>query len=305
MKAIVAVKQGGVEVLELHEVPIPQPNENEVLIKIQSAGINPSDFKIRKNGGRPFPYILGSDVSGIIEKTGEGVSNFKVGDEVFAALNFEKMGGYAQYVATDKKYIAIKPKNITHDEAAAIPLAGLTAWQALFDHGQLQTGQKVLIHAAAGGVGLFAVQLAKWKGAFVYGTASKQNIDFLKNVGVDRVIDYNAEDFRAIAKDVDLVFDCVGSDSSVHHSAEVVKEGGSIISITRPANSTLIKDKNIYTLRFLYTPNGKQLGELATLMEEKKLNSEIAGVFNLQNTADAHTLLEKGHTRGKIILHPF
>lgn len=303
MKAIVVTKSGGVEVLELIEIPKPLPKDNEVLIKVFSAGTNPVDFKIRKTGmGRNFPIILGNDVSGVVEAVGINVTKFKAGDEVFAALDFEKMSGYAEYVVTNESLPALKPSSITHQEAAAVPLAALTAWQAIFDHGHLQAGQKVLIHAAAGGVGHFAVQFAKWKGAYVYGTASGHNKSFLENIGVDRAIDYAKEDFTKIATNVDLVFDAAGTDETAKGSPESVKQNGRIIAIARLPESDLIAKKNIYIHGFLYTPNGKQLSEIAGLMQNGAVKPEIAKIYPLSKIGEAHTHLEEGHTRGKIVL---
>lgn len=303
MKAIKAIEAGGADVLKMMEVPTPSPNENEVLIKVKSAGINPVDFKIRQSGfGRSFPMIVGNDVSGVVEAVGKNVTNFKAGDEVFSALDFEKMSGYAEFVVVDESLPALKPKSVSHNQAAAVPLAGLTAWQAIFDHGLLQAGQKVLIHAAAGGVGHFAVQFAKWKGAYVFGTASATNKDFLKSIGVDRVIDYQTEDFTKIATDVDLVFDAVGSPEAVNGSTLSVKQNGRIIAIVALPESDLIKQKNIYTHGFLYTPNGKQLSEIAELMQKGIVKSEIAKVFHWTKVGEAHNLLEEGHTRGKLVL---
>lgn len=303
MLTIVAKNAGGTEVLELNEVPTPQPDKNEVLIKVYSASINPVDYKIRESGmNRSFPIVLGNDVSGIITAVGENVTKFKVGDEVFAALDFAKMGGYGEFVLSNESLLTIKPKSITHNEAAAAPLAALTAWQALFDHGKLQAGQKVLIHAAAGGVGHFAVQFAKWKGAYVYGTASSSNKTFLESIGVNKIIDYHNEDFTKIATDIDLVFDAAGTEISANGSLVSLKNGGRFITIVRMPESDLIKEKNIFVHGFLYTPNGKQLSEIAELMQKGIVKSEIAKVFHWTKVGEAHNLLEEGHTRGKLVL---
>jgi NADPH:quinone reductase-like Zn-dependent oxidoreductase len=305
MKAIIATEAGSADVLKMTEVAIPSPNENEVLIKIHSAGINPVDYKIRQHGfGREFPMSIGCDVSGVIEAVGKNVTKFKVGDEVFAALAFEKMDGYAEYVVTDESLPALKPTIISHNEAAAVPLAALTAWQAIFDHGQLQAGQKILIHAAAGGVGHFAVQFAKWKGAYVYGTASPSNKDFLESIGVDRVIDYQTEDFTKIATDVNIVFDTVGTDYAINGSLESLKQDGRFITIVNVPlpESDMVQKKNIFTHGFLFNPNGEQLSEIAELLQQGIVKPEIAKVFPWSHVGEAHDLLEKGHTRGKIVL---
>ena len=198
MKAIRIHEFGGPEVLKLEEVPRPIPAAGEVLIKVFATSVNPVDWKIREGQRKEkfpvnFPLIPGWDVSGEIEEVGSDVKNFRKGDEVYSRPDPTKNGTYAEYVVVKANQVALKPKSIDHEQAAAVPLAGLTAWQGLFDYGQLQQGQKVLIHAASGGVGTFAVQFAKWKGAYVIGTTSAENIDFVKQLGADEVIDYKKE----------------------------------------------------------------------------------------------------------------
>ncbi|MGH2563623.1 MAG: NADP-dependent oxidoreductase, partial [Ginsengibacter sp.] len=212
MKAIQIHEFGGPEVLKYEDAPKPVPKADEVLIKVFATSVNPVDWKIREGhatGRFPikFPLIPGWDVSGEIEEVGSDILNFRKGDEVYSRPDPTKNGTYAEYVVVKANLINEKPKSIDHERAAAVPLAGLTAWQALFNHGNLQKGQKVLIHGASGGVGTFAVQFAKWKEAYVIGTASKENIDFVKQLGADKVIDYKNEKFEDKVKDVDLVID--------------------------------------------------------------------------------------------------
>ncbi len=217
MKAIRFHKFGGPEVLKAEEVPVPVPGDGELLIKVYASSVNPVDWKIRegkRNEKFPvtLPLIPGWDVSGVVEETGEGVYNFKQGDEVYGRPDPTKDGS-AEYMVVKAGLVSLKPKSIDHVKAAAVPLAGLTAWQGLFEFGKLQKGQKVLIHAASGGVGTFAVQFAKWKGAYVIGTASGHNLNFVKQLGADEVIDYKKERFEDKLTDLDLVFDTIGGDT--------------------------------------------------------------------------------------------
>src|SRR5688572_15177248 len=201
---------GGRDVLKVEQAPRPAPGDGELLVRVHAAGVNPVDWKIRKSGARGWldvktPYVPGFDVSGVVESLGAGVTRFKPGDAVYAMLDLRRGGGYAQYAVVKESEAATKPENASHVEAAGVPLAALTAWQALFDTADLQPGQTVLVHGGAGGVGSFAVQLAKWKGAKVVATASKQNHEFLKQLGVDEVIDYKSQNFADVVKDVDVV----------------------------------------------------------------------------------------------------
>ncbi|MCK5236267.1 MAG: NADP-dependent oxidoreductase, partial [Deltaproteobacteria bacterium] len=220
MKAIRIHEYGGLEVLRYEEVPIPKPEEGEVLVRVHAAGVNPSDAKIREGKAfasmyeDPFPFIPGWDVSGVVCELGSGVTNFKEGDPVYGMVNFPyEGGGYAEYVTAPAFHLAPKPASLDHVQAAALPLAALTVWQSLFDAAGLRKGDKVLVHAAAGGVGHLAIQLARWKGAsHIIGTAAANDEGYLKTIGVDEVIDYMKVNFEDVVKDVDVVLDCMGGE---------------------------------------------------------------------------------------------
>jgi NADPH:quinone reductase-like Zn-dependent oxidoreductase len=256
---------------------------------------------LEKTRHRELPSILGWDVSGVIVKVGESVSSFKVNDEVYARPDVTREGTYAEFVAVKADEIALKPKSITHIQAATIPLAGLTAWQALFDHGKLEGGQKILIHGAAGGVGTLAVQLAKWKGAYVIGTASERNHDFLKELGVDEVIDYNKEKFEEKLKDLDVVLDTIGGDVQ-KKSIGVLKHGGILVSTLGIVDEEAIKAAGVKGERFMALSIPEQLQQMAALIDEGKLKPVISEVFPLKALAEAHRKSEEGHTRGKIAI---
>jgi len=232
---------------------------------------------------------------------GDEVHNYKPGDEVFARPNVMRNGTYAEYVAVQSKEISAKPKNLDHLHSAVIPLAGLTAWQGVFDHGKLQAGQKILIHGASGGVGVFAVQLAKWKGAYVIGTTSKDNIEFLKELGADEVIDYKSQNFEAILKDIDVVLDTQGGETQ-KKSLGVLKPGGILVSTVGIQFPDEVKAKGIQGVQFMAQSVPADLAQLALLADAGKLKTIISHTFPLTDIKEAHELIEKGHTRGKIAI---
>src|SRR5690606_21202521 len=229
MKAIRIHEKGAIDNIQIEELPIPIIQSNQVLIKVKACGINPVDWKSTVYGYFEMPYTIGTDISGIIEAVGTDVTDYNVGDAVIGSLNWATQGACAEYVATETKYLAQKPKNLSFEEAAAIPLAALTAWQGLFDKLNVQAGQKVLIQAAAGGVGLFAVQFAKWKGSHVVGVASAKNEAFLKSLDVNDIIDYKTDDFSKITPDFDAVFDSMASSEQ---TIPLLKKGGKYVTIT-------------------------------------------------------------------------
>ena len=233
MKAIVIHQNGGPEVLKYEDAPRPQPKDDEILIRVMAAAVNPVDVAIREGrfGGGGLPFIPGMDVAGVVEQAGRKVTRFKKNDAVYAYLSFEEQGGYAEFVVTKENHAALKPKSVDFVQAAAVPLAATTAWQALVDKAGLKAGQSVLIHGGSGGVGTFAVQIAKARGAKVIATASTANQDLLKELGVDQPIDYTTARFQDVVKDVDVVLNAVRGDS-LERSYGVVKEGGIIVSIT-------------------------------------------------------------------------
>ncbi len=306
MKAVRIHEFGGPEVLKIEEIEKPVPAAGEVLIKIFATSINPVDSKIRsgKNYERyknPMPMTLGWDVSGVVEKTGKDVTAFKKGDEVYARPDLSRDGSYAEYIVIPVGKIGFKPKSISHNEAAAVPLAGLTAWQGIFDHGKLQPGQRILIHAASGGVGTFAVQLAKWKGAHVIGTASGNNLDFLKKLGADEVIDYKKQKFEDLLENIDVVFDLIGGDTQ-KRSVQVLKEDGILVSTLGIVDKDLLVQKNIHGEAYMAQSIPEQLNQLASLIDEGKIHPVIAKVMPLEQVAEAQKESEEGHVRGKIVL---
>lgn len=306
MKAIRIHDFGGPEVLSIDDIEIPKPASDEVLIKVFATSVNPVDWKIREGQRKEkfpskLPLTLGWDVSGTIETLGDSVKNFKVGDEVYGRPDPTRNGAYAEYIVVKANQINLKPNSIGHSEAAAVPLAGLTAWQGLFDHGLLKEGQKVLIHAAAGGVGSFAVQFAKAKGAYVIGTASSYNLDFIKKLGADEAIDYAMEDFETLLKDIDLVFDTIGGETQ-QKSISILKKGGRIITTLMPEFQEEAKAKGVHIEGFTAKSIPAQLAEIAKLIDNGKVKPIIEKVLPFTQARSAHIESEKGHTRGKIVL---
>jgi NADPH:quinone reductase-like Zn-dependent oxidoreductase len=306
MKAIRIHEFGGPNVLELDEIEIPKPAEDEVLIKVYATSINPVDWKIREGMRKEkfptkLPLTLGWDVSGVIEQAGNHVRNFSIGDEVYSRPDPDRNGTYAEYVVVKANQVGLKPRSIDHIQAAAVPLAGLTAWQGLFKHGQLQKGQRVLIHAASGGVGTFAVQFARWKGAYVIGTASEANLDFVKQIGANEVIDYKNERFEERLQDIDLVFDTIGGNTQ-KRSIQVLKDGGRLITTLKPEFGDQAKARNIYLEGFTAQSYPDDLQQIADLIDEGWVSPVISRVMSLEEAKQAEIISEEGHTRGKIVL---
>ncbi|GGO08031.1 NADP-dependent oxidoreductase [Saccharibacillus kuerlensis] len=305
MKAIVIEEFGGTDKLLEQNVPEPKIDANQVLIKLYATSVNPVDTKIRegamRDAARPFPLILGGDVAGIVKEVGDNVSRFKPRDPVFARPRV--FGTYAQYVAVDADVVAKKPDNLSYEEAAAVPLAGQTAWQALVDHGKVKEGDKVLIHAGAGGVGSMAIQIAKYLGAEVASTASGKNEELLKTLGVDRFINYEEEDFSEVLSDYDMVLDTMGGDIQ-HKSFKVLKPGGHLVSVLEKPDEHLAKDLGIHTAHFMMEPKGDQLEKLAELANQGKLKPIIDSTYwlNEQGVRDAHKKSETHHAVGKIVI---
>lgn len=303
MKAVRIHRFGGPEVLRYEDVARPQPKPEDVLIRVHAAGVNPVDWKIREGymKDRPLPLIPGWDVSGVVETVGADVAGWKKGDAVFSRPDISRDGAYAEYIAVRASELALKPKTIDHVQAAAIPLAALTAWQSLFDAGGLSAGQKVLIHAAAGGVGSLAVQLAKWKGAHVIGTASARNQEFLRKLGADETIDYQKTRFEDAVHDADMVFDTIGGDTQ-KRSWQVLKKGGILVSIvSRPSESEAAAHGVRHGYVFVQ-PNAQQLAEIARLVDTGKVRPIVETVLPLAEARRAQELSQAGHVRGKIVL---
>jgi NADPH:quinone reductase-like Zn-dependent oxidoreductase len=306
MRAIIQNSVGGPDVLIIADRPDPQPKAGEVLVRVKAAGINPVDGAVRAGYfpllGEP-PFILGWDMSGTVEALGPGVKDIKVGDSVFGMPRFPKQAAaYAELAAVPADEIALKPEDIDHIHAGALPLAGLTAWQGLVRHGGLKQGQRVLIHAAAGGVGHLAVQIAKARGAYVIVTASPEKLDFAQKLGANEVIDYTKGDFTGSVDDVDLALETVGGDHA-EHSLKVIKSGGVLVSLLNVSDAAKAqaKEKGIRVERMSVVPDRAGLVELGKLIDEKKLAVHVAKAFPLDQAGAAHAFLG---TRpiGKVVL---
>jgi NADPH:quinone reductase-like Zn-dependent oxidoreductase len=306
MKAVRIHEYGGPEVLKYEDAPRPQPTAGEVLIRVHAAGVNPVDRGVRSGFLKErlkytLPMIPGWDVSGVVEAVGPGVSRLKVGDAVYSRPDISRDGSYAEYMVVKESEVALKPKSIDHVTAAAVPLAALTAWQALFDAAKLSAGQTILIHGAAGGVGCFAVQFAKLKGAHVIGTASQRNHEFLRSLGADEVIDYNTTKFEDVVHDADAVLDTITGDTA-DRSYQVLKKGGIYVSILAPPSQEKAAAHGVRCAHTFVQPNVAQLDEIAKLIDSGKLKVVIEKVFPLAEAAAAQDLNSTRHTRGKIVL---
>ena len=306
MKAVRIHRYGGPEVLVYEEAPKPKVGKGELVVRVHAAGVNPVDWKVREGYLKALlryrlPLILGWDFSGVVEEIGRGVTTFQPGDEVFARPDVSRDGAYAQYIAVKASEVARKPHTLDHVHAAAVPLAALTAWQSLFDAANLQGGQRVLIHAAAGGVGHFAVQLAKWKGAYVLGTASSRNRELVRSLGADEVIDYTTTRFEDVARDVDVVFDTIGGDVQ-RRSFKVLKKGGILVSILEPFSRLKAAFRGVRAHFVFVKPSAQQLRQLAELIDAGTLKPVVETVLPLAEARQAHELSQRGHTRGKLVL---
>jgi len=309
MKAVRIHQYGDPSVLVYEDAPKPSPAAGEVLVKVQAVGINPVDWKTRAGSGmsgrygNAFPMIIGWDISGVIEALGEGASKFKVGDEIFGMVRFPDIGSaYAEYVAAPQTDLSLKPTNIDFVEAAAYPLVTLTAWQALFEAGNLASGERLLIQGAAGGVGHVAVQIAKWKGAHVIGTGSTNNVDFLRELGVDEVVDYTTSRFEDVVAPVDIILNCVGGDL-LTRSFTVIKEGGRLVSIAGKPDEKIAEQHHVKAAQILVRPVESHLDAIAELIQQGKLKMVVTKVFPLAQMNQAHAFAESRELRrGKIVL---
>ncbi len=310
MRGISQDEFGGPEVLREIDVPRPEPLPTEVLVRVVSAGINPVDAKTRAGGGMAGvlgepPFVLGWDVSGVVEEVGFGVHTLQPGDEVYGMPWFPRQaGGFSEYVTAPSRHFARKPTTVDHDAAAAVPLAALTAWQSLHDAVHVAAGQRVLIHAAAGGVGHFAVQLAKAAGAYVTGTASAAKHDWLRKIGVDEVIDYRSTRFEDATGDQDLVLDLIGGDHAIR-SVQVTKPGGIVVAIPGGVSAELAaaaEQRGVRAIPFLVEPDGHALTEIAALIDTGKVHVEVEQVFPLSQIRAAHERQESGRAKGKLVV---
>ncbi len=306
MKAVRIHQFGGVELLRYEDAPRPTAGPGEVLIRVHAAGVNPVDWKIREGHLQSrithhLPLTLGWDVAGVIEQLGPGVTQFKAGDAVYARPDLARDGAYAEYIAARASEIALKPQTLDFIHAAAVPLSALTAWQSLFDASNLQPGQRILIHAGAGGVGHYAVQFARWKGAHVITTASARNANFVRSLGADEVIDYTATRFEDAVRDADMVFDTVGGEIQTR-SWKVLKKGGILVSILTLTVPEEAEQRGWRSAYVFVQPNAAQLAQIAKLIDTDKVKPVVENVFPLHEAAKAHTLIQGAHTRGKIVL---
>nr|MDQ3283308.1 NADP-dependent oxidoreductase [Acidobacteriota bacterium] len=294
MRAVQIERFGGPEVLRVATVPRPTASAGELLVRVHAASVNPVDTYTRMGQtvdftGAKLPYIPGFDISGVVDSVGEGVTSFRKGDAVMAMLDLRRGGGYAEYVVVKESEAAKKPKGWSHEEAAAVPLTALTAWQALFDTAKLEKGQSVLIHAGAGGVGSMAIQLAKWKGAKVIATASASNHDYLRKLGADVIIDYQTQKFEELVKDVDVVLDPIGGATQAR-SVPLLKNGGTLVALLG-LGGTARKSTTINAQAILVHPDGAQLARIATIVKPV-----VTHTFRLDEVKNAHVQSETART---------
>jgi NADPH:quinone reductase-like Zn-dependent oxidoreductase len=312
MKAAIINEFGDADVLQITEVEKPEINEEQVLIKVKAIGINPVDTKVRAGTSGiskqiTLPVILGWDVSGTIVNVGKKVTQFKTGNDVFGCVGFPRLGNaYAEFTLADPKLLAIKPNNISFEEAAAIPIAGLTAYQAINEELKVSSGEKILIQAAAGGVGHLAVQFAKMNGAYVIGTASAENEKFLKSLDVDQFIDYKKERFENIVHDLDCALDAMGGDV-LYRTISCVKQGGNVVCLPSstkndPKAIELANERNIKLTWPMMRADGEEMRIIASLLQEKKLKVFVDKIFTLDQIAWAHKAVETHKTKGKVVV---
>jgi NADPH:quinone reductase-like Zn-dependent oxidoreductase len=307
MKAVRIHEYGNRNVLAFEDAPKPSIASNDVLVRVVAASVNPVDWKIREGYLKemisyPMPLTLGWDVSGVVTAVGADVTRFHVGDAVYSRPDIKRNGTYAEYVAIRDNEIALKPLTISHNEAASLPLVGITAWEALITTAQLSAGQKVLIHAGSGGVGTIAIQLAKSRGAHVSVTTSAKNRALVESLGADEVIDYKTQNFAEILSDIDVVFDTLGGDIQ-ESSWSVLKKDGILVSIVKPPSDTKASELGVRGAFVFIEPNAYILEQLAELVEQGKLRPVIGAEFALHDIEKAHALSESGRTVGKIVLY--
>ena len=306
MKAVRIHGYGGCDVLVYEDAPCPTVGEDDVLVRVHAAAVNPIDWVVRAGYvaewfNHTLPLILGWDVSGVVEASGPRVTDFAAGDEVMGRTDLNRDGAYAEYMAVRASELVRKPASLDHLQAAAIPHAALTAWKTLVEAAGLTSGQRVLIHRAAGGVGTFAVQLARWRGAHVIGTASAQNLEFVRQLGVDEAIDYKAINFEEVVHDIDVVLDTLGGET-LARCWRVLKPGGMLVSVVEPPSEELAQAHGVQQ-RFVTTdPDTKALEEIVALIEVGLITPVVSTVLPLQKVQEAHALSESMHARGKIVL---
>ena len=330
MKAFIIDRYGKKAALRATEIPEPELGKDDVLVQIHAAGVNPLDLKIRDGEFKmilPYrmPLVLGNDLAGVVVRVGSGVQQFKAGDEVYARPDDNRIGAFAEFIAIDQRSLALKPKGLTMEEAASIPLVGLTAWQALVEKANLKKGQKVLIHAGSGGVGTLAIQLAKHLGAIVATTTSTANVEWVKRLGADIVIDYRKDDFEKVLHDYDVVLNSLGTET-LEKSLRILKPGGKLISISGPPDVDFAKSAGLsgflklvmrllsYGIRkkarrrgvsysFLYMrASGEQLRKITALIDSRVIRPVVDRVFPFESTPEALAYVETGRAKGKVIV---
>ena len=305
MKAVRVHDRVGPESLVYEDVAMPTLAPGDALVRVHAAGISPAEFTWNiwetPDGQSRLPAIPSHEVSGVVAAVMPEVLGVAIGDAVYALTDFLRDGAAAEYVAVRAADLAPKPRTLDHVQAAATPLSGLTAWQALFDHAQLTHGQRVLIHGAAGGVGNFAVQLARWRGAHVIGTASARNLDFVRELGADEVIDYRATPFETAIRDVDIVFDTIGGET-LERSWSVLRRDGLLITVVRPPSPTWANEREARGVFFIVEPRRGQLIELARLIDAGTVRPMVEAVLPLAQARAAYERGSREHPRGKLVL---
>ena len=307
MQAVRVHQYGGPEQLKLEQIPRPEPQPGEVLLRVHATGVLPVEWKIRQGlfqAFQPatFPYIPGSAVAGVVAEVGPGVTAFEIGQAVFGRSN---RGAYAEYTTVDQENLALKPDALSFEEVATISGGATVAWTALFENATLQAGQRILIHGAAGGVGSFAVQFARWKGAQVIGTASPANGAFVRSLGAETVIDYTSTQFEQVVQEVDVVLDTIGGET-LQRSMHVVKPGGIVVSLLEQPSQEMARELGIRAIKntaALPYPSTSLLQTIAQLIAGDQVHATIAQTFPLHEASRAHELSQRGHGRGRVVLH--
>lgn len=306
MKAIRMHRRGGPHDFIYEDVGIPEISGNQVLVRVYAAAITPTELSwnssyVTRDGKERFPVTPSFEVSGVVEKTGTEVKHLRQGDEVYGLLDFWANGAAAEYVVCEADGMALKPETVNHVEAASLTLSGLTAWQALFEHGKLSSGDRVLIHGAGGGVGSLAIQLAHWKGAHIIGTCSSGKAMLVRNLGADEVIDYGSQDFEDILSGINLVLDTVGGET-LNRSWKTLSKGGTIVTVADDIDPEIERRYGAHGISFLVQPNRKQLAEISRLVDSDILKPMVQEVFPLKDAENAYTSGLSNHNTGKIVL---
>jgi len=306
MKAVRIHRYGDIDTLSYEDAPLPEPGPADVRIRVHAAAVNPVDWKIRAGylaAMIPYqmPLTIGWDVSGVVDQIGAEVTGVSVGDAVYSRPDIMRNGTYAEYAVVRASEVAAKPQSLSHHEAAAVPLAGLTAWQALFNHAQLKAGERVLIHAGAGGVGSFAIQFAKWAGAHVITTASASNAELVRDLGADEFVDYRSQRFESVLDKVDVVLDTIGGDTQLR-SIALLRQGGRLFSVVATPDGAALTSAGATGGMLMVQPSSDDLARIAELIDAGSVRVIIDSVFPLSQVRAAHAKSQTGRARGKIVL---